>query len=394
MTYPRTDSKYITSDMQSSTKELITGLCSLLPFMQGVKLQADLTRVCDNSKVTDHHAILPTAEFLKAGFSSLADSETKLMTLVCAKLLCAAAAPYEYEAVTAVISCGGYTFTAKGKTTLCEGWREIEKLSRAASEEQDEDAEPETVLPPLAEGQTFDNPAAEISERYTQPPKAYTEDTLLSAMENAGKEETPEDAERKGLGTTATRAGIIEKLISAGFAERKGKKLIPTKDGYNLAAILPEVLTSPQLTAEWETRLTGIAKGSDSPDDFMRSIEEMTAGLVKTYSAISEDKAKLFAPQREAIGTCPRCGAAVYEGKKNYYCSDRACSFVMWKNDLFFQQRKKTFTKAIAAALLKDGKVKIKGMYSTKTGKTFDGVVLLADTGGKYVNFRVEQNRK
>lgn len=296
--------------------------------------------------------------------------------------------------LTAAISCGGYTFTAKGKTTLCEGWCEIEKLSRAASEEQDEDAEPETVLPPLAEGQTFDNPAAEISERYTQPPKAYTEDTLLSAMENAGKEETPEDAERKGLGTTATRAGIIEKLISAGFAERKGKKLIPTKDGYNLAAILPEVLTSPQLTAEWETRLTGIAKGSDSPDDFMRSIEEMTAGLVKTYSAISEDKAKLFTPQREAIGTCPRCGAAVYEGKKNYYCSDRACSFVMWKNDLFFQQRKKTFTKAIAAALLKDRKVKIKGMYSTKTGKTFDGVVLLADTGGKYVNFRVEQNRK
>ena len=340
LTYPRTDSKYITSDMQDSTKELITGLCSLLPFMRYVKLQADLTRVCDNSKVTDHHAILPTAEFLKAGFSSLADSEIKLMTLVCAKLLCAAAAPYEYEAVTAAISCGGYTFTAKGKTTLCEGWREIEKLSRAASEEQDE------------------------------------------------------DAERKGLGTTATRAGIIEKLISAGFAERKGKKLIPTKDGYNLAAILPEVLTSPQLTAEWETRLTGIAKGSDSPDDFMRSIEEMTAGLVKTYSAISEDKAKLFTPQREAIGTCPRCGAAVYEGKKNYYCSDMACSFVMWKNDLFFQQRKKTFTKAIAAALLKDGKVKIKGMYSTKTGKTFDGVVLLADTGGNYVNFRVEQNRK
>ena len=340
LTYPRTDSKYITSDMQDSTKELITGLCSLLPFMRDVKLQADLTRVCDNSKVTDHHAILPTAEFLKTGFSSLTDSETKLMTLVCAKLLCAAAAPYEYEAVTAAISCGGYTFTAKGKTTLCEGWREIEKLSRAASEEQDE------------------------------------------------------DAERKGLGTTATRAGIIEKLISAGFAERKGKKLIPTKDGYNLAAILPDSLTSPQLTAEWETRLTGIAKGSDSPADFMRGIEEMTAGLVKTYSAISEDKAKLFTPQREAIGTCPRCGAAVYEGKKNFYCSDRACSFVMWKNDRFFEQRKKAFTKAIAAALLKDGKVKIKGMYSTKTGKTFDGVVLLADTGGKYVNFRVEQNRK
>lgn len=394
LTYPRTDSKYITSDMEGSTKELITGLCAALPFMQGVKLQADLARICDNSKVTDHHAILPTAEFVKTGFSSLAESEKKLMTLVCAKLLCAVAAPYEYEAVTAVFTCGGYTFTAKGRTTLCEGWREIERLSRAASGEQDEDAEPEAVLPPLAEGQTFDNPAAEISERYTQPPKAFTEDTLLSAMESAGKEDTPEDAERKGLGTTATRAGIIEKLISAGFAERKGKKLIPTKDGYNLVAILPDSLTSPQLTAEWETRLTGIAKGSDSPADFMRGIEEMTAGLVKTYSAISEDKAKLFTPQREAIGTCPRCGAAVYEGKKNFYCSDRACSFVMWKNDRFFEQRKKAFTKAIAAALLKDGKVKIKGMYSTKTGKTFDGVVLLADTGGKYVNFRVEQNRK
>ena len=287
LTYPRTDSKYITSDMEGSTKELITGLCAALPFMQGVKLQADLARICDNSKVTDHHAILPTAEFVKTGFSSLAESEKKLMTLVCAKLLCAVAAPYEYEAVTAVFTCGGYTFTAKGRTTLCEGWREIERLSRAASGEQDEDAEPEAVLPPLAEGQTFDNPAAEISERYTQPPKAFTEDTLLSAMESAGKEDTPEDADmgrpaqaqrsglrgekegqrseadtrhtagvaecslsRRGLGTTATRAGIIEKLISAGFAERKGKKLIPTKDGYNLVAILPDNLTSPQLTAE------------------------------------------------------------------------------------------------------------------------------------------------
>lgn len=392
LTYPRTDSKYITSDMQQTTGELITGLCNILPFMQGVKLQTDLAKICDNSKVTDHHAILPTAEFVKNSFASLADSEKKLMTLVCAKLLCAVSAPYEYEAVTAVFSCGGYTFTAKGRTTLCEGWREIEKLSRAASEEQGEEAELEAVLPPLLEGQTFDNPAAEISERYTQPPKAFTEDTLLSAMENAGKEDTPEDAERKGLGTTATRAGIIEKLINAGFAERKGRKLIPTKDGYNLVAILPDSLISPQLTAAWETRLTGIAKGSDSPADFMGGIEKMAAELVKTYSAISEEKAKLFAPQREAIGVCPRCGAPVYEGKKNFYCSDRACSFVMWKNDRFFEQRKKTFTKAIAAALLKDGKVKIKGLYSTKTGKTFDGVVLLADTGGKYVNYRVEQN--
>ena len=393
LTYPRTDSSYITSDMQNSTKELVTGLCGLLSFMQGVTLQADFARVINDGKVTDHHAILPTAEFVKKGFDGLTEGEKKLLSLVCAKLLCAVSAPYTYEAVTAVFSCGGYAFTAKGKTTLCEGWREIEKLSRSAAAEQDEETEPEAVLPPLAEGQTFDNPAAEITEHYTQPPKAFTEDTLLAAMENAGKEDTPEEAERKGLGTTATRAGIIEKLISAGFAERKGRKLIPTKDGYNLVAVLPEALTSPQLTAEWETRLVEIAKGTQAPADFMAGIGEMAAGIVKTYSAISEDKAKLFTPQREAIGLCPRCGAAVYEGKKNFYCSDRACGFVMWKNDRFFEQRKKAFTKAIAAALLKDGRVKIKGMHSTKTGKTFDGVVLLADTGGKYVNFRVEQNK-
>ena len=395
LTYPRTDSKYITSDMQESTKKLITGLCVLLPFMQNVKMQADLARITDNGKVTDHHAILPTAEFLKSGFSSLAESEKKLISLVCVKLLCAVSSPYAYEAVTADFTCGDYSFTAKGRTTLCEGWREIEALSRADERSKNE-AEPEdsTVLPPITEGQTFDVSAAELTEHYTQPPKAFTEDTLLSAMENAGKEDTPEDAQRKGLGTTATRAGIIEKLINTGFVERSGRKLIPTKDGYNLVAVLPDTLVSPQLTAEWETRLTEVAKGSEDPADFMRGIEDMAAGIVKTYSHISEDKAKLFAPQREAIGTCPRCGAAVYEGKKNYYCGNRACGFVMWKNDKFFEQRKKAFTKTIAAALLKDGKVKIKGMHSTKTGGTFDGVVLLADTGGKYVNFRVEQNRK
>ncbi len=394
LTYPRTDSKYITSDMQGSAAELIDGLCGILPYMQSARLTADIARITDNGKVTDHHAILPTAEFIKKGFSELPESEKKLLSLVCCKTLCAVSAPYEYEAVTAVFSCGEHTFTAKGRTTLCDGWREIDRLFRSSlnAKADEDEAEPDAAaLPPLAEGQAFSDVAASLTEHYTQPPKAFSEDTLLSAMERAGTDETPEDAGRKGLGTTATRAGIIEKLISAGFMERSGKKLTATKDGYNLVFVLPETLTSPQLTAEWETRLTEIAKGGEDPADFMRGIEEMAAGLVKTYSHISEDKAKLFTPQREAIGSCPRCGASVFEGKKNFYCSDRACSFVMWKNDRFFEQRKKAFTKAIAAALLKDGKVKIKGMHSTKTGKTFDGVVLLADTGGKYVNYRVEQ---
>ena len=397
LTYPRTDSKYITSDMAGSTEKLISGLCGILPFMQGVTLTPDLSRIVDNAKVTDHHAILPTAEFVKNGLAALTESEKKIVILVCTKLLCAVSAPYTYEAVTAVFACGGYTFAAKGKTPTCEGWREIDRLSRSVLKNKDDEdeAEPEeTALPPLAEGQTFENAAAEITEHYTQPPKAFTEDTLLSAMENAGKEETPDEAERKGLGTTATRAGIIEKLIHVGFVQRSGKKLKATKDGINLTVVLPEVLTSPLLTADWETRLVEIAKGNEDPAGFMCGIEEMAAELVKSYSHISEDKAKLFAPQREAIGTCPRCGAAVYEGKKNYYCGNRSCNFVMWKNDRFFEQRKKAFTKSIAAALLKDGKVKIKGMYSTRTGSTFDGVVVLADTGGKYVNYRVEQNRK
>ena len=195
LTYPRTDSKYITSDMEGSTKELITGLCAALPFMQGVKLQADLARICDNSKVTDHHAILPTAEFVKTGFSSLAESEKKLMTLCAQNCFAPLPRPMSMKRLRRFSLAAAIPLPQRGKTTLCEGWCEIEKLSRAASEEQDEDAEPETVLPPLAEGQTFDNPAAEISERYTQPPKAFTEDTLLSAMESAGKEDTPEDAE-------------------------------------------------------------------------------------------------------------------------------------------------------------------------------------------------------
>lgn len=213
-------------------------------------------------------------------------------------------------------------------------------------------------------------------------------------MERAGAEELPEDAERQGLGTPATRASILEKLVHMGFVQRKGKQLIPTKDGHNLACVLPDMLTSPQLTAEWETKLAAIARGEADPEGFMRGIEEMARNLITAYSQISEDAQKLFQGERVPIGTCPRCGGAVYEGKKNYYCGNRSCQFVMWKNDKFFEERKKAFTPKIAAALLKDGKAKVKGLYSVKTGKTYDGTVLLADTGGKYVNYRMERRDK
>ena len=390
LTYPRTDSQYLTDDMLPVAESLVSGLWGLVPFAKGQNTSPQYDRILNSKKVSDHHAILPTAEFVKQGFNGLAESERKLMSLICYKVLCAVAGPHIYEAVTATFTCAGKEFTAKGKTILSPGWKELDHRFRPSLKtDSDEDAEAVRELPELKEGQTFADVAASVTEHFTTPPKPYTEDTLLSAMERAGAEDMPEDAERKGLGTPATRAAILEKLVQMGFAQRKGKQLIPTKDGINLAVVLPEALTSPQLTAEWESRLTEIAKGQADPDEFMAGIEAMMQELVKTYSCISEDKQKLFQTERIAIGTCPRCGEAVYEGRKNYYCGNRACQFVMWKNDRFFEERRKAFTPKIAAALLKNGKVKVKGLYSIKTGKTYDGTVLLADTGGRYVNYRI-----
>ena len=389
LTYPRTDSQYLTEDMGQTAQHLVSDLLGLLPFAQGLGLTPEVGRILNSKKVSDHHAIIPTSEFVKQGFTGLAESESKLMNLVCSKLLCAVAAPHEYETVTAVFSCAGNEFTAKGKTVLVPGWKEIDQRFRS-NLKADTEEEVLNTLPEPAEGQSF-SVMANVSEHFTSPPKAYTEDTLLSAMERAGAEDMPEEAERKGLGTPATRAAILEKLVQMGFVQRKGKQLVPTKDGINLAVVLPESLTSPALTAEWENRLTEIAKGSADPDEFMAEIEAQVRQLVKTYSCISADKQNLFQSERVIIGKCPRCGENVYEGKKNFYCGNRSCQFVMWKNDRFFEQRKKAFTPKIAAALLKNGKAKVKDLYSEKTGKTYDATVLLADTGGKYVNYRVER---
>ena len=395
LTYPRTDSRFLTDDMEQTAAGIVADLVPMLTFMEGAAFSPEIRRVLNSAKVSDHHAIIPTAEFVKQGFSGLADSEKKLLSLVCCKLLCAVAPAHEYEAVTAVFTCAGQEFTAKGKTVLSPGWKDIDRRFRASLKtDADEDGEAAPELPAITEGQVFEDMAASVTEHFTSPPKPYTEDTLLSAMERAGVEDMPDDAERKGLGTPATRAAILEKLVQTGFIQRKGKQLLPTQDGINLAAVLPEALTSPALTAEWESRLSEIAKGEADPDEFMAGIEAQARDLVKTYSCVSEDKQKLFQTERAAIGTCPRCGEAVYEGKKNYYCGNRACQFVMWKNDRFFEERKKAFTPKIAAALLKHGKVKIKGLFSPKTGKTYDGTVLLADTGGKYVNFRMEWKKQ
>ena len=397
LTYPRTDSSFLTDDMGGTAAGIIALLCEKLPFMAGADFTPEVVKVLDSKKVSDHHAIIPTMELAKADPDALPESEKNILTLAGARLLSATAEPHIYEAVTAVFSCAGTDFTARGKTVLAEGWKELERRYRATLKDKPEAEDGENAdvtLPELSEGQGFPNPAAKVTEHTTTPPKPHSEASLLSAMERAGNGDTDPDAERRGLGTPATRAAVIEKLVKGGFVERKGKQLLPTKDGINLVCVLPDTLTSPQLTAEWENNLTQIAKGKADPAAFMEGIEDMARELVKTYPFLSDDKAQMFKPEREALGSCPRCGSPVYEGKKNYYCSNKECIFTMWKNDRFFEERKVAFSPKIAAALLQSGKVNVKKLYSPKTGKTYEGTIVLADTGGKYVNYRIELPKK
>ena len=394
LTYPRTDSRYLTGDMAETASVVLHLAARVPPFDACPEFFPDVAALVNDKEVSDHHALIPTLELEKADVPALPVGERNILLLVCCKLLCAAAEPFVYEAVTATFDCGGHTFTAKGKQVLSQGWRTIQEVFRSSLKEKPEDEDAVGVLPALTEGQAFEPVAASVTEHFTSPPKPYTEDTLLSAMENAGKEDMPEDAERKGLGTPATRAAIIEKLVSGGFVERKGKNLIPTKAGVNLVTVLPELLTSPKLTADWEQRLNEVAKGQASPEDFMDGIEAMAAELVRKYSHISENGQKLFQPEKETVGLCPRCGKPVYEGKKNFACSDRACQFVMWKNDRFWTSRRKEMTREMAADLLKKGRTSVKGMWSEKKGSTYDAVVILNDTGGKYVNFNLEFSKR
>ena len=393
LTYPRTDSRYLTSDMAETASCVIHLAAKLPPFDSCSNFFPLVEAMISDKDVSDHHAIIPTMELEKADVHALPVGERNLLLLVCCKLLCAAAEPYMYEAVTATFDCGGQSFTAKGKRILSEGWQEIDRIFRASLKETPMDKDSST-FPDFTEGQILDNAEVSVAERFTQPPKPHTEDTLLSAMENAGKEDIPEDAERKGLGTPATRAAIIEKLVSAGFVERKGKNLIPTQDGINLISILPEPLTSPMLTAEWEQQLTEIAKGTAAPDTFLDGIRDMVRTLISNHSQVSEEGRTLFAPERESIGVCPRCGKPVYEGKKNFACSDRSCGFVLWKDDRFWTSRKKVLTAKMAADLLKKGRVQVKGMWSEKKGVAYDAAVLLDDTGEKYVHYKLEFQKK
>lgn len=390
-TYPRTDSRYLTEDMHDTADKLIWWLRENMAVGKGYKGNADISSITNNAKVTDHHAILPTMEIAKTDLSELPLGERKVLTLISVRLLAATAQPNIYEVTTAKLKCADTIFTANGKMEIKAGWKEVERVFFAQLKQKTEKEDP--ALPKLIKGQHFENVKSSVREGKTTPPKRYTEDTLLSAMETAGAEETPDDAERKGLGTPATRAAILEKIVSGGFAERKKKLLIPTEKGINLITVLPDNIKSPLLTAEWESKLKQVERGELSVDSFMKGITDMVRELVRTHDRPDREYISMFPckyDEGEVIGVCPRCGFAVREGTKGYFCENRACSFVLWKENKFFAEKKKTVTKQIAAALLKDGRIYVKDLYSTKKNKIYGAFILLDDTGGKYVNFKLE----
>jgi len=398
ITYPRTDSRYLTGDMSETVGNIIHNLMKKIGSAD-ISYTPDTARLFDSSKVSDHHAIIPTLESAAKDMSVLPDSEYRVWGMISARLLCASASPHIYEAVKVSLSCGGFTFTAKGKITIVGGWKEMDGTDpdwlKARQGDNDGGDEENAVLPDLAEGQVFENVAATVKEGCTSPPRRYTEDTLLAAMESAGADETDSGVERRGLGTPATRAAIIEKLIKTGFVERDKKNLIPTEKGKNLITVLPEPLKSPLLTSEWENRLLRVEHGELSGESFISGITAMTAEIVKSNDAPKPEFAGLFAKSGSkkagaSLGACPRCGAPVREGGRGFFCDTRDCGFKIWKESKFFTSKRKAPDAALVSALLKDGRCAAAGLYSEKTGKTYDAVIVMEDTGGKFVNFKLE----
>lgn len=394
VTYPRTDSQYLTENMEESTLKIIELITKNIKFAEGLEMKPDIKKILNSKKVSDHHAVIPTSEIGKSDLTVLPSGESNILNLVSNKLLCAASMKHTFESVTVKIKCNENVFELKGKTIKDNGWKLVNELFRQSLKEKNQECEEYIVLPRLEKEQIIENKKFEISEHYTSPPKHYTEDTLLAAMEKAGNEDLDEDTEKRGLGTPATRAGIIEKLIKSNFIERKNKQIIHTESGMKLISVIPENIKSPKMTAEWEMALTKIAKGEENASDFMKKIEVLVSELVDNNSEANEAFVSIFQKESEVIGTCPRCKSNVYEMTKSFSCENEECSFILWKENKFFKDKKKTITKKIAEELLKNGKTKVKGLYSEKKDSTYDAIVVLDDTGEKYVNFKIEFGEK
>ena len=375
VTYPRTDSRYLTDDMAHNLPDLVNMAFHTFTAPGVDKVPVHAEQVVDNKKVTDHHAIIPTRELQKCNLNELPKGELAILQLISTRLFVAVGDPHRYAETVIELDCGGTAFSAKGKTILHDGWKALARKSDSTKSDEKEQA-----LPAVSVGDEIAVISTEIKEGKTSPPKHYTEDTLLQSMETAGADEMPDEVERKGLGTPATRAGIIEKLVRIGFLERKGDKktkhLIPTHKGTALVTVMPEQIQSPSMTADWEEKLLLIEKCEYASEDFMDEIKDVIAGLIQNYEVI-QDSEVLMSKESNAVGKCPVCGSSVEEKAKAFFCSNRSCKFALWKNNRYFESIGKSMTSATAQKLLSSGKIKLKGCKSAKTGNTFDATVYM-----------------
>ena len=389
VTYPRTDSRYLTEDMAAGLPGLVMDTAAAFGFRGAIPVHAK--QVINNQKVSDHHAILPTQSVAGADLSSLPVGEVSILRLIAARLLAAVGEPYRYAETTVQFECAGQTFTAKGKTVLDEGWKAVERVILGNAAEKGE--ENLDVLTEVQDKETLPVLDAQLKEGRTTPPKHFTEDTLLAAMESAGADAMPEEAERRGIGTPATRAATIEKLVQKGFLAREGsgktKHLLPTEKGCALIAAMPEQLKSPAMTAEWETKLTQIEKGQYMPEQFMEEIETMMKSLVNQYVNVPNAPARVTSGA-PAVGTCPHCGSEVAEREKGWFCTSRECRFVIWKDNAFFNRLGKRPTRQVVDKLLRDGRARLKDCKSQRTGKTYNASVLMTTEADGRAKFSLE----
>lgn len=393
VTYPRTDSRYLTDDMKPMLPSLISQVAekigvdaSALKSDDNTEITADV--MCDSRKVSDHHAIIPTKTMCATDFAELPSGEKSILQLIAVRLLCAAAPDHRYAEDTIILTCGGEEFSKKMKTVLFGGWKDIWQRFYPLKDKEKEAYTGPTLSPDAIVSLS----QAEIKEGKTTAPKRFTEDTLLSAMETAGAEDIPEDAERKGLGTPATRAGTIEKLVQKGFMERKGDKktryLVSTDKGNSLITVMPEQIQSASMTADWEQKLLRMEHGDYEVRDFMREITDMISGLVQNYEAVKG--AKTLMSDHKRVGACPCCQADVLEKQKGWFCSNKECRFVLWKDNAFFKSIGKHLSSGMVEKLLSDGRIRLKDCKSQKSGKNYNATLLLSTEENGRASFHLE----
>ena len=386
VTYPRTDSQFVTEDMKDSVEELVGKMPVLLPFVDYGQLGHGVKRVINNAKVSDHHAILPTKEAVEKEISDLPSDKKNLMMLICQQLVQATGEEYLYEQTDITVKCQEHDFKARGKIPVQMGFKEVEKAFKHlyVKAEPVEGKEKETSIPAgYEEGMRLFPVKADKTTHYTSPPKPFNEDTLLAAMETAGNKEFDSETEKKGLGTPATRASIIEKLVSSGYAQRKGKQILPSTEGKELVKVMPEYLKSAVMTAEWENQLLMMEKGQITDTQFMGEITSLVRKILEVCREIPEEERRRFQTAREVIGKCPVCGCDVFEGKQNFYCSNRQCDFALWKENRFLGSMEKNLDKKMARELLDKACTHVNGLYSKKKDMKFDADLLLTLEDGK-----------